>query len=183
MRKKSMLTSTIVFLLIGIVLLILKQWEAGIIAVAFSLVTGAGILVLLLMEYLERQKYDKKYYVRRKEFLLKDYDKIAQDFNKEKIKSLNIVVLKFTKEHDQETFKLFGKWLKEAFPSDPKGYDEGIVILFANIHESLIDELIKQMRKRLKELRLGVSFKTGYAYYSGSEDYETLRQIAEATIK
>lgn len=182
MRKRSMLTSMVIFLVIGGVLFIMKQWEAGIISVSFSIVTGLGVLVILFMEYRENKKLDEKHFVRRKEFLLKDYQKLTNDFNKEKLKSLNIVVLKLTKEHDETTMKDFGRWLKEAFPADPKGYDDGIVILFGNIHESLIDELIKQMRKRLKEVRLGVSFKAGYAYYSGSEDYETLRNLAEQAI-
>lgn len=183
MRKKSMLTSAIVFMIMGVVLIIIKQWEAGVIAISFATISGLGVLVILFMDRLDRKKLDSNYFVRRKEFLLKDYEKLTKDFNKGKLKSLSLVTLKLTKEHDPETLKYFGMWLKEAFPTDPKGYDEGIIILYVNIHESLMDELIKQMRKRLKELRLGVSFKYGYTYYTGTESYETLRNLAEEAIK
>ncbi len=183
MRKKSMLTSAAIFSIVGVLLLIFKQIEAGIIALGFAFVMAVGVGAILLMEFFNNKKLDPVYAVRRKEFIVKDYEKLAKSFDKEKFKALSLVVLKLTHEHDEKTLKLFGRWLKEAFASDPIGYDEGYIIVFVNIHENLMPEMIKQMRKRLKELRLGVSFKSGYAYYTGNEDFETLKNLAEESIE
>lgn len=183
MRKKSMITSTVLFAIVGLAMIPFKQWEAMIIALSFSVVMGVGVITILLIEYLESKKLDKTYFLRRKEFIVKDYQKLTAEFDKNKHKAVSMTVFKFTKEHDQKTLKSFAKWLKEAFTTDPMGYDDGVIILFVNMHEALMPELIKQARKRLKDARIGVSFKSGFAYYTGNEDYETLKQLAEDSIK
>lgn len=178
MKKKGFIISFLIFIGIGIILIIFDENVAGIISLGFASMLFFTYLTTLIMEKRKINQLDDVYYVLKKEELLKEYNKLAAEFDNEKLKAISLVYLEFKEEYSQEELKRFGLWLTQQYNADPSGLDEGIVILFVNIHDMFMKELLKHIKKQLKEENIKVDFNFGYANYKFQEDYEDLKARA-----
>lgn len=183
MKLRSFLVSFLAFLILGIILLIIKQNIAGVISLGFASMLGISFVTFRVMEKNKIKKLDSLYYVLKKEALIKQYEKLAKEFDSGKLRAVTLMHLKFKDEYSPQELKNFGLWLTNNYSADPSGFDGGIIILFVNIHELMIKELMKHIKNQLKEENINVDFDYGYANYVTNDEYEELKQKALETIK
>lgn len=183
MRKRPFLIAFIIFFVIGIILFIFKQTTAATIALAFSVMMLLTTLTNFFMNKIKINKLDQTYFVYKKDHLLKEYNKLIKDIEKDKLKALSLVYIKLKEEYELSELKKFGLFLTNKYNADPSGYDDGIVVLFVNIHPKFMDEVLKLIQKQVKEEEILVEFNYGYSYYEENIDYESLRKRAVSNLK
>lgn len=183
MKKRSFYFSFLIFLGLTIVLIILNQSKAAMISGSFTGFILLTIVGLYYIDYRYYQKLDKKYYVLQKDHLVKTYNKLTEEKDTGKLKAVCLLYIMVIGNYPDEVLKEFGKFLDNSFKIDPVGYDDGYVVILANIHEIMLTEMIKQFKDKMNDTTLRVQFRYGAAYYTGSESYETLKLEARRTVK
>lgn len=183
MKKRSFYISFILFLGLTIVLILLNQSNAAIISGSFTGFILLSIIGLYIIDYRYHQKLDNKYYVLTKDHLVKEYNKLIKQKEEGKLKAVCLLYLVLIGNYPDDVLKAFGKFLDKSFKIDPVGWDEGYIILLANIHEIMLTEMVKQFKDNLNETNIKVQFRFGAAYYTGSESYDTLKLEARKTVK
>lgn len=183
MRKKGYIISFLIFVVLGIILIVFSEKIAGIISLGFASMLFFTFLTTIIMEKRKIKQLDDVYYVLKKEELLKAYSKLATEFDNGKLKAISLVYLKFKEEYPKEDLKRFGLWLTQQYNADPSGFDDGIVILFVNIHDMFMKELLKHIKAQLKEENIKIDFNYGYANYKKEDDYEGLKARAIKNMK
>lgn len=178
MKTKNFIIAFIVFITFGVILFIFSSKMAAYISFGFAVMLSVTFLTTKIMERRTLKKLDEKYYVLTKEQLLDEYDKLTAEFNKGKLKQITLTYLKFKEEYELNHLKNFGLWLTKNYFADPSGIDGGIIILFVNVHEALMVELIKDIKKKIKEEKISVDFDYGFAIYKQNDDYEMLKTRA-----
>lgn len=183
MRKRGFIISFSIFIVIGIILIIFDENIAGVISLGFASMLFFTFLTTLIMEKRKIKQLDDIYYVLKKEELLKEYDKLSLEFDNEKLKAITLVYLELKEEYEKEDLKRFGLWLTQKYNADPSGIDEGIIILFVNIHDMFMTELLKHLKNQVKDENIKVDFNYGYANYKTKDDYEDLKARAIKNMK
>jgi hypothetical protein len=178
MKIRTFIIPFLIFLCFGIILVIYDNMVAGFISFGLALMVSVAFITTKVIEQNKINKLDKKYYVLRKEELLKEYAKLTKEFEEGKLKQVTLVYLKLKEEYSLEVLKKFGLWLTKKFPADPSGIDEGIIILFVNIHERLMEELKEFIKDELKKENILIDFDFGYAIYKTNLDFEELKREA-----
>ncbi len=183
MKIKTFLTAAIIFLLVGVVLIIIGENKGAYVSLGFSSMMFFSIITLLIIQRRKIKNLDQVYFVLKKEKLLKEYEKLSNDVDSNKLKALSLVYLKLKKDYEKEDLKKFGLWLTNTYSADPSGIDGGIVVLIANIHPKIMEEFMEHIKKQIKEENLIVDFTYGFAYYLNNEEYEVLKKRAINNIK
>ena len=78
------------------------------------------------------------------------------------------------RKYEDNEIKALASYLNKKFSIDPIGYDEGISIVLANIHELLLEEMMRQIKIELIENNIKIDYKYGFSYYTNNESYEDL---------
>jgi len=178
MKTRNFIIMFVVFISFGVILFLFDQNIAAYISLGFATMLGVTFLTSKILDNKKLKKLDSKYYVLTKEELLKEYNKLSKEFEEGKLKQIILTYLVFKEEYDDVTLKRFGLWLTKNYPVDPSGIDKDIIILFVNIHELMMKELIKDIKQKLKEQQILVDFKYGYSIYKKNDDYEQLKTRA-----
>lgn len=183
MRKRSTIVSFVLFVVISLILFFVGEKKAAFVAGGFSSFLLVALLGFYLIDFRNKRKLDPDYKVLKKEHLLAAYDKLVKEYENEKLKAVCLVYLKLAREYDFETIKSFSQLLLKDYKIDPVGYDGGYVVLFANIHELLLPEIIKQLRIKLQQLNLEIEFKYGFSYYTSGKNYQIMLEEAKNVLK
>lgn len=183
MKTRNYLISFVVFVGFGVLLFIFNQQIAAYISIGFAVMLSVTFITTKVMDKRTLKKLDEKYYVLTKEQLLKEYDKLTAEFNKGKLKQVILAYLRFKEEYELNHLKNFGLWLTKTYFADPSGIDGGIVVLFVNVHEVLMAELMKDIKNKIKEENITVDFDYGFAIYQENDNYETLKTKAINNLK
>lgn len=183
MKVRNVLFPLILSLITAILLLVLKQYTPAIIAITFSLIMLLTLLVIVYLNYKEKKRQDKRFGIYTKENIIIEYDKLITLKNNNKLKAVCMLYIKPVGTYTNADIKTFSDYLKMKFSIDPVGYDEGIVVILANIHELLLEEMMKQIKKELIDANIPMHFKYGIDYYTGSETYETLLENIRKVVK
>ena len=96
------------------------------------------------MDYQKYKKQDKTYYALNEEHTIKAFNKLKDAKDQGELKAVSIVYIKVLGEHEDAFYKRFGKRLTKNFSIDPVGYIDGYVVVFANVHELMLKEMMKQ---------------------------------------
>lgn len=183
MKFKKFLWAAFIFLGIGVILIVVGENKGAYISFAFSSMMFFTVFTTFIMEKRTIKRLDQVYFVLKKDKLVTEYNKLVKDVDSDKLKALSLVYLKFKKQYKEEDLKRFGLWLTNTYSADPSGIDGGIVILFANIHPQIMDQLMKHIKTQIKEQNITVNFDYSYAYYKNNEEYEELKQRAINKLK
>lgn len=180
MKKRNFLITFITIFVIAIVLAILKQWQLLYAALTFLFVIGIMIIASAIIDHRYKKKLDKRYQILTKENLIKEYQKIKISKETGKIKAFCLVYFNLEKDYRENDLKSFSGFLKTKFSIDPIGYDDGVVVIVVNMHEIMMNELIKIIKNEMKEKELFVRFNYGIAYYGNNESYQELYNEAKS---
>lgn len=178
MKTRNFIISFIVFITIGIILIVFDYDTPAYISFGFSSILGITFLTTKIMEKSKIKKLDQTYFVLTKEELLKEYNKLSKELNDGKLRQIILTYLEFKEEYSLSELKKFGLWLTKNYDVDPSGIDNGIVILFVNIHQIMMDELMKHIKEEIRKENIQVDFNYGYAIYNEKNDYEALKNEA-----
>ncbi len=174
MKVKNVVYPLIFSLIVAILLFVLKQYTAGVIAASFSFIMLVSLFGLLIINKKEEKRKDKRFGIYTKENLIIEFNKLKKQKDDNKLKALMILYIVPSKEYKDEDIKALANYLKKKFTIDPIGYDEGISIILGNIHELLLNELMKQIKTELVDSNINIDYKYGFSYYTNSETYEDL---------
>ncbi len=184
MKVKNVLYPLIFSLIVAILLFVLKQYTAGIIAASFSFIMLVSLVGLLIINKKEESRKDKRFGIYTKENLLIEFDKLKKQKDENKLKALMLLYIVPNKEYEDDEIKALASYLNRKFSIDPIGYDEGIIIVLGNIHEILLNEMMKQIKVELAKNNVNVDYKYGFGYYTNNETYEELlEEIKKGFIK
>lgn len=179
------LTTWIIAILgvIGTVFLfVLNYQQAGYIALMFTVIMFLTLVVLYFMDYQKYKKQDKTYYALNEEHTLNAFNKLKIEKDQGALKALSVVYINVLGEQDDVFYKWFGKRLTKGFNIDPVGYIDGYIIIFANVHELMLKEMMRQFIHKLKE-EADIQIDYGSTYYTGKETLYDLINEAKALIK
>lgn len=183
MKTKNVVFPLTLSLATAVLLFILKQNTAAIIALTFSVIMLMTLVGLLYYNQKQKKRQDKRYGIYTRDNIIIEYNKLITLKNHQKLKAVCMLYIKPNEGYVDEDIKTFSAYLKKKFPIDPIGYDEGIVVVLANIHELLLEEMLKQIKQELIEHKIPIQFKYGVDYYTGSETYETLLENIRKVVK
>ncbi|MGI6360219.1 MAG: hypothetical protein ACOX02_04180 [Acholeplasmatales bacterium] len=174
MKVKNVIYPLIFSLIVAILLFVLKQYTASFIAASFSFVMLVSLVGLIIINKKEEKRKDKRFGIYTKENLIIEFNKLKKQKDENKLKALMLLYIVPNKEYEDEKIKALASYLNKKFSIDPIGYDEGISIVLGNIHELLVNELMKQIKEELVENNINIDYKYGFSYYTNNETYENL---------
>ncbi|MFA5719563.1 MAG: hypothetical protein WC939_00730 [Acholeplasmataceae bacterium] len=183
MKTKNIVFPLILSLVMAILLFVLKQNTAAIIALTFSLIMLMTLLGLVYYNHKQKKRQDKRFGIYTKENIIMEYNKLITLKDNQKLKAVCMLYIKPVGKYTNDDIKSFSSYLKKKFSIDPVGYDEGIVIILANIHELLLEEMLKQIKQELIDHKIPIHFNYGIDYYTGNETYETLIENIRKVVK
>ena len=99
MKIRNFIIPFLIFLCFGIILVIYDNMVAGFISFGLALMVSVAFITTKVIEQNKINKLDKKYYVLRKEELLKEYAKLTKEFEEGKLKQVTLVYLKLKEEY------------------------------------------------------------------------------------
>lgn len=183
MKVKNILGPLILSLITAILLFILKQYTPAIIALTFSFILLVSLGVIAFYNRQQKKRQDPRFGIYTKDNLIIEYDKLVAQKDANKLKAVCMLYIKPIGDYTNSDIKTFSDYLKQKFSIDPIGYDEGIVIILGNIHELLLEEMMKQIKQELTEQKIPIAFNYGVDYYTGFESYEILIENIRKAVK
>lgn len=174
MKVRNIVFPLVLSVVLAVVLFILGEITAGIIAISFSFLMVLTTLTIIFYDLRQKKKQDKRFGILTKENFIIEYNKLIKMKENDKLKAVCLLVIKPYGKYTDSDIKSFSTYLKKKFSIDPIGYDDGIVIALANIHELMLEEMMKQIKEELMSKKIPISFRFGIEYYTGNETYEEL---------
>jgi hypothetical protein len=173
-KVRNVIYPLIFSLIVAILLFILKQYTAAIIAASFSFIMLISMIGIVIFNKKEESRKDKRYGIYTKENLIVEFNKLKKQKDENKLKALMLLYIVPNRKYEDNEIKALASYLNKKFSIDPIGYDEGISIVLANIHELLLEEMMRQIKIELIENNIKIDYKYGFSYYTNNESYEDL---------
>lgn len=183
MRKRNLLVMLVILIILSVVFISLGELMFFYLSATLSFVIFIMVTSKMIIEKQYQKKLDKRYQLLTNENLIKEFGKVKKDKDEGKIKAFCVVHFGFLEKYQDEMIISMGKYLKTKFSIDPMGYIDGIAIIVVNMHEIMMNEMLKIIKKELKDNGFKLKYKVGIAFYSNDDSFEKLLSEAQRSAK
>lgn len=183
MKKSNLLIMLVILVILSVVFFVLKQLMFFYAAATLAFVILIMLASRFIIDKQYQKKLDSKYKLLNEENLEKEFNKIKKSKDEDKIKAFCVVHFALLEKYDDKVIEEFGKYLKIKFSIDPIGYKDGIAIIVVNMHEIMMNEMFKIIKKEMKNNELKLRYKVGLAFYTSKDTFETLIEEAKRSAK
>lgn len=183
MRKANLLLMLGIFSVLAIVFVILEQTMFFYASATLVFVIGIMLVSRVLIDKKYQKKLDKRYQLLTRDNLEKEFEKVRKTKEEDKIKAFCLVHFSFLENYEDKIIEEFGKYLKTKFAIDPMGYVDGIAVIVINMHEIMMNEMFKIIKKELNDKNFNLKYKVGMSFYTNNDSLESLLSEAKRGAK